>query len=208
MTGLHKSLCRTALRSFEDQFKKSELLSLTAQPLKSAPFVDTQLNLNHPPTTEGEFSFDRPLHADHLDESGREYRKAVFAYRVRSVDNKGQEGGPSPAWFTIPSSPQHVFSREDGTTCQLKWSPNPEQGIAGYRIYRMDGRYDKEPVTRLTPNPVSETVFRDESAGTSSRRYYIVAVDAIGQEGFSSSPVWHRREWREYYVPFVGEWHQ
>ena len=27
MTGLHKSLCRTALRSFEDQFKKSELLN-------------------------------------------------------------------------------------------------------------------------------------------------------------------------------------
>jgi len=28
MTGLHKSLCRTALRSFEDQFKKSELLNV------------------------------------------------------------------------------------------------------------------------------------------------------------------------------------
>jgi len=31
MTGLHKSLCRKALRSFEDQFKKSELLNLAAK---------------------------------------------------------------------------------------------------------------------------------------------------------------------------------
>jgi hypothetical protein len=29
-----------------------------------------------------------------------------------------------------------------------------------------------------------------------------------GQEGLISSPVWSYREWRKYYVPFVGEWHQ
>ncbi len=46
------------------------------------------------------------------------------------------------------------------------------------------------------------------SSGKSSRRYYIVAVDALGQEGFPSSPVWFKREWRAYYAPFVGEWHQ
>ena len=181
---------------------------LTTEPLKVTSFVDTAINLNEPQTIEGEPTFDRPLHKEHLAESGRECRKAVFAYRIRSVDDAGKESGPSSALFTIPSSPQNVFSREEGTTCQLKWSPNPEQGIVGYRVYRMDGRYEKDPVSRLTAEPITATNFQDESAGKQARRYYIVAVDALGQEGFLSSPVWFQREWRDFYLPFVGEWHQ
>jgi hypothetical protein len=124
------------------------------------------------------------------------------------VDTAGKTSGPSPASFTIPSSPQHVFSREEQTTCHLKWSPNPEKDIAGYRVYRMDGRWNKDPISRLTPEPISQTNFADKTAGTHTRRYYIVAVDALGQEGFPSSPVWFQREWRAYYAPFVREWHQ
>ncbi len=181
---------------------------LTTEPLKTTSFVDTKINLNEPQTIEGEPSYDRPLHKDHLEDSGREYRKGVFAYRIRSVDDAGKESGPSPALFTVPSSPQNVFSREDGIACQLKWSPNPERGIAGYRVYRMDGRYDKDPVSRLTADPIKEMTFQDESAGKQARRYYIVAVDALGQEGFPSSPVWFQREWRDFYLPFIGDWHQ
>ncbi len=189
---------------------------ITSEPLKTTSFVDTKINLNElqtiePPkggTTNEELSFDRPLHAEHLDQTGREYRKAVFAYRIRSVDEAGKESGPSSAFLTIPSSPQNVFSREEGMTCQLKWSPNPEQGVAGYRVYRMDGRYEKDPVSRLTAEPITATTFQDESAGKQARRYYIVAVDALGQGGFPSSPVWFQREWQDFYKPFVGEWHQ
>jgi len=36
----------------------------------------------------------------------------------------------------------------------------------------------------------------------------VVAVDTLGQEGFPSAPVWFEREWKQYYKPFVGEWHQ
>jgi hypothetical protein len=171
-------------------------------------FVDTSVDLDHPPAIEGTPTYDRAISAESVDELGREYRKGVFAYRVRILDDKGQPGGPSPAIFTIPSSPQNLFSREEGTTCQLKWSPNREQGIQGYRVYRMDGRYDKDPVSRLTPNPLAETAYTDESAGKQARRYYVVAVDALGQEGFPSSPVWFQREWRDFYRPFVGDWHQ
>ena len=103
---------------------------------------------------------------------------------------------------------RHVLSREAGTTCQLRWAANPERGIAGYRVYRMDGRWDKDPVSRLTSTPITTTSFEDATAGKSTRRYYIVAVDALGQEGFPSSPVWSQREWGKYYEPFVGEWHQ
>jgi hypothetical protein len=181
---------------------------LTKEPIKATSFVDTSINLNEPQPIDGEPSFDRPLHKDHLAESGREYRKAVFAYRIRSVDEAGQVSGPSSALFTIPSSPQHLFSKEDGMTCHLKWEANPEKGIAGYRVYRMDGRYDKDPVSRLTAEPITATTFQDQAAGKQARRYYLVAVDALGQEGFPSSPVWFQREWREFYLPFIGEWHQ
>ena len=84
----------------------------------------------------------------------------------------------------------------------------PAQVNGGYRVYRMDGRYDKDPVSRLAAEPITATTFQDESAGKQARRYYIVAVDLLGQEGFPSSPVWFQREWRDFYLPFIGEWHQ
>lgn len=179
-----------------------------AQQAAETRFVDTTLDLSKPRTVEGEPIYDRDLHREHLDPSGKPYGRAVYAYRVRTIDANGRTGGPSPATFTIPPSPEMVFGKEDGETCRLKWSANPNKGIAGYRVYRLDGRWEKDPITRLTSEPISETTFADPSAGKHTRRYYIVAVDALGQEGFPSSPVWYQREWREYYGPFVGEWHQ
>ena len=181
---------------------------LTDKPIDVLGFTDSTVDLSSPQVIEGEPIYDSRMYDEHLDRSGRLYRLGVFAYRVRAVDDAGRVSGPSPAAFTIPSSPEHLFSREDGETCRLKWTANPEKGIAGYRVYRLDGRWNKDPVSRLTPQPISETTFADETAGQRTRRYYVVAVDALGQEGFPSSPVWYQREWRAYYEPFVGEWHQ
>ena len=181
---------------------------LTDGPLEGTSFVDRSVDLSRRRPISGEPSFERNLHDEHLERSGRPYPFGVFAYRVRAVDEAGRVSGPSPAVFTIPSSPQQVFSREDGTTCRLKWAANPERGIVGYRVYRIDGRWDKDSVSRLTAEPVAETAYSDGTAGKSTRRYSIVAVDALGQEGLPSSPVWFQREWRKYYEPFVGEWHQ
>lgn len=171
-------------------------------------FVDDAVDLATPQAITGEPIFEHELHREELDDSGHPYRFAVFAYRVRAVNAAGALSGPSPAAFTLPSSPQHLFSREEGETCRLKWAANPEQKIAGYRVYRMDGRWDSDAISRLTAAPQEPTTFADESAGKESRRYYVVAVDDLGQEGFPSSPVWFQREWGEYYKPFVGEWHQ
>lgn len=182
--------------------------TLTDQPLPRLEFVDTSLDLDRPATVVGTPTYDRELHAEHLDRDGRAYRRAVYAYRIRWVDAQGAASGPSPPVFTIPASPRHVFSREDGTACDLKWEANPAAKLSGYRVYRMDGRYEKDPVTRLTETPLTGNTFRDENAGKQARRYYVVAVDALGQEGFPSSPTWFQREWRDFYRPFVGEWHQ
>ena len=53
-----------------------------------------------------------------------------------------------------------------------------------------------------------ERTFTDPAAGKDTCRYWIVAVDALGQEGIPSAPAWHLRQWRKYYEPFVGPWHQ
>lgn len=145
---------------------------------------------------------------DEVDPKGRPVARPLRAFRVRAVNALGVESGPSAAVLTIPSSPQQVFAKEEGTTCHVKWSANPEKGIKGYRVYRMDGRFDKEAVTRLTPDPIEVLTFTDPEAGKKSRRYYIVAVDALGQEGSPSSPVWFDREWKQHYQPFVADWHQ
>lgn len=181
---------------------------ITASPVKATIYVDTDVDLRQRIPIHANPIYQRVFGADQIDERGRDYPYAVYAYRVRAVNELGQEGGPSAAVFTIPSAPQWVFSREEGTTCQLKWAANPEKGIVGYRVYRLDGRWDKDPISRLTADPITQLTFTDVSAGNNTRRYYIVAVDALGQEGHPSAPVWFNREWKRYYEPFVGEWHQ
>jgi hypothetical protein len=145
---------------------------------------------------------------DDYDPKGAAYFHPVRYYRVRAVNALGVSSGPSGAVLSIPSPVQNLFAREDAGRCDLKWEANPETGIRGYRVYRMDGRYDKEPVTRLTPEPIAGTTFVDPEAGKKSRRYYVVAVDSLGQEGSPSSPVWYEREWKSFYLPFIGPWHQ
>jgi hypothetical protein len=184
---------------------------LTKTQIKDAVFTDVDLDLAKPQAVEGESLFKHSFRADQLDDKGKPYRFAVFAYRVRAVNALGVEGGPSPFWLTIPSAPQHLFSKEDSDQCQLKWKPNPEQKLKGYRVYRMEGpkvNGPGQPVTRLTVEPVAEPAFTDAKATKETKRYWVVAVDALGQEGFPSAPTWHYRQFRKYYEPFVGEWHQ
>ena len=181
---------------------------LTKEPVAKAEFVDSQVDLNTPATIEGEPLDQRKASNDDLDADGRQYRFGVYAYRVRAVNALGVEGGASSAVLTIPAAPQFVFAKEDGMKCHLKWQPNAEEKLQGYRVYRMDGRYAKDAIPQLTHKPIKELAFTDEEAGKATRRYHVVAVDAIGQEGFPSSPVWFEREWKEFYKPFAGEWHQ
>jgi hypothetical protein len=184
-----------------------EFRTLTEGPVKATRWTD-RVELGTAKAVEGKPIWERRVGKDDIDPAGKPYRWAVFAYRVRAVNALGVPGGPSPWVLTIPSPPQNVFSREDGTRCELKWSANPEKGIQGYRIYRLDGRFDKQPVTRQTTEPIDRTAWTDPAAGKSARRYHVVAVDAIGQEGLPSAPVWFEREWKAFYKPFVGPWHQ
>jgi hypothetical protein len=184
---------------------------LTRKPIPETTFTDSSIDLTRPCAKEG-----KPLQVHHFrpdqrDPKGKPYRYAVHAYRIRAVNALGVQSGPSPYGLTIPSSPQWLFAREENDRCHLKWAANPEKGLRGYRIYRMEGPRRNgpgQPVTRLTATPIKQTRYVDNRAGRSTCRFYVVAVDALGQEGFPSAPVWHYREYRRFYHPFVGKWHQ
>ena len=63
---------------------------------------------------------------------------------------------------------QHLFSKEDGEKCAIRWAANAEAGLKGYRVYRMNGPRINGPgqtVSRLTAEPISELTFTDPAAG-------------------------------------------
>jgi hypothetical protein len=184
-----------------------EFVRLTDEPVREPHYADA-IDLSRLRPIEGPPSWERRIPAEQLDAQGRPYRWAVFAYRVRAVNALGVEGGASPYALTLPAAPQHLFAREQGGACELRWSGAREPGLKGYRVYRLDGRFDAQPVSRLTPEPIAGMAFTDDQAGKAARRYHVVAVDALGQEGLPSAPAWYVREWRRFYEPFVGEWHQ
>jgi hypothetical protein len=145
-----------------------KFVRLTQQPVKEPMFVDTTVDLSRPQAVEGDPVSIHRFGKDQVDPTGKPYRYAVFAYRVRAVNSLGVESGDSPYLLTIPSSPRWVFSKEDGDDCQLKWAANPEEKLAGYRVYRMESPRINGPgqkCTRLTSAPVADTRYTDVKIG-------------------------------------------
>ncbi|MFO0863504.1 MAG: hypothetical protein U0744_02385 [Gemmataceae bacterium] len=188
-----------------------EFRSMVKEPITGLSFVDTTIDLGRPAVVEGKPIFSHRFQSTQIHQAGKPYRFGVYAYRVRAINAAGVQSGPGPYALTIPTSPTTVFAKEAGDDAWLKWTSNPERSLQGYRVYRMESPRINGPgqkTTRLTPNPVPVTQFQDVGIGRETRRYWIVAVDALGQEGFPSAPAWHYRQYRSYYVPFTGEWHQ
>ena len=63
-------------------------------------------------------------------------------------------------------------------------------------------------IARLTAEPIRDAHFLDPNATKETRRYWIVAVDVLGQEGYPSAPTWHERQFKKYYEPYTKAWHQ
>jgi hypothetical protein len=183
---------------------------LTKEPVKENAFTDIDLDLSKPAAVKDE-AFRHRFTSRQIYDDGKPYRYAVYAYRIRAVNKKGEESGGGPYALTIPSAPTAVFSREENTICHLKWKRNPEHGITGYRVYRMESpriNGPGQPVTRVTATPVSDASYSDKNVNRETRRYWIVAVDALGQEGYPSAPTWFERQYKKHYSQFSGEWHQ
>lgn len=161
-----------------------ELAKVNVEPLTATTFTDLKVDLRR--------SISGP----------DEYRHGVYAYIVKAVNRLGTESGPSPYALTLPSAPANVLCREQGTTAELKWDAAPENAIAGYHVYKLGkGVWD---IVRVTTEPIQATTFRHE-AGKGTTRYWVVAVDSLGQEGEPSSPAWCNHRYPGFYP---GEWHQ
>jgi hypothetical protein len=162
----------------------TELTKLNAAPLSGTSYTDDSIDLATKTAASGD------------------YRLAVYAYVVRAVNKLGTQSGPSPYALTIPSEPRHVLLREQDGTAHIKWEPAREQGIAGYHVYKLgQGVFDIE---RLTEAPLREPKFEFKVGGAETR-FWVTAIDALGQEGQPSSPVWANHAYRGF---FEGDWHQ
>ena len=156
--------------------------------------------LHEKPLTETSFS-------DKIDlrqkgpEAG-DYGFAVYAYLLRAVNRVGRESGPSPYALTIPSEPLAVMCRENGDDAELRWNPPVEGKAAGYHVYRLEGTWG---IVRVTDKPIREATFRHAAGKGKTGRYWVVAIDAIGQEGQPSSPAWFNHRYEGF---SEGPWHQ
>ncbi|MFN2385953.1 MAG: hypothetical protein ABR576_06670 [Thermoanaerobaculia bacterium] len=77
-----------------------------------------------------------------------------------------------------PPTPARVDVLPEGNLVRVLWDPVAAPDLAGYLVFRAEG---DAAVVPLTPGPIADTFFTDESARPRVRyRYAVVAVDAAG----------------------------
>ena len=81
-----------------------------------------------------------------------------------------------------PSPPAALTIAATPTTISLFFPANPENDIAGYKIYRStDANQDKKAWTLLTPKLLTVTTFQDDKVESGKTYYYYVtATDKNG----------------------------
>jgi hypothetical protein len=71
---------------------------------------------------------------------------------------------------------------------RLAWDPNPEEGVAGYYVYR--SLKSGSGYTRITDQPVSVPYYVDTTVSSPGTYYYVTtAVDSSGRESAYSREV-------------------
>lgn len=160
----------------------TELKKLNDKPLTGTTFTDA-IDLTAKTPASGDYGF------------------AVHAYVVRTVNRLGTESGPSPYAPTIPSEPRNVLCREHGEVAEVRWDAARESGVSGYHVYKLEGTWK---IVRVTEKPMTATTMTHK-VGKGETRFWIVTVDALGQEGQPSSPAWFNHVYRGFYT---GDWHQ
>ncbi len=161
----------------------TDIEQLNGVPLTSTYFEDTDLDLSQAPAASGD------------------YRFAVYAYIVRAVDARGVESGGSPYALTIPRAPRAFLIREQTDEAELRWEA-PSDGIVGYQLYRVD---DTTLGILEEGDPVTGTSAFVTPGTEGLQRFWVVAIDAIGQLGEPSHPVWWGHDHEQFRD---GDWHQ
>ena len=86
-----------------------------------------------------------------------------------------------------PTSPRDPVVLPESGRIRLLWEPSPEEDVKGYEIYRQgpEGEYE-----RITPELVLGSEYLDRNLpGGLTYRYFIVAVDATGNQSEASEVI-------------------
>ncbi|UCD17898.1 MAG: fibronectin type III domain-containing protein, partial [Candidatus Zixiibacteriota bacterium] len=117
-----------------------------------------------------------------------------YIYHVRSINDAGLEGNPSHyidvTRFEVPLKPPwnvRVNRTPDGL--RVRWDPNFQKGLSGYRVYRRTGLAEAAAITPLDIAG-DKTEYTDKQVQPDTRYYYSVSsVDELGREGARSPEV-------------------
>jgi len=107
-----------------------------------------------------------------------------YLFKISSLDNDGNERLSNPQIVEVydneaPEKPKNIVIAADSGKLTLKWSKNIEEDFKGYLIYRTIDKDNEEAFVKITPKPITETVFEDGLPFNSKNKfiYKIVAVD-------------------------------
>lgn len=117
----------------------------------------------------------------------------VFYYRVAAVNAAGAQGSPTEPVRAMtkadPLAPAglEVAGQSLGRNV-LRWTPNVERDVSGYRVLRRRSDAPKPEVVATLPP--SQTTVEDTQVGADEVvRYSLVALDADGLESAESDPL-------------------
>ena len=112
---------------------------------------------------------------------------------VRSVDTIGgsmttgqpsEPGCVTPKDTFPPAPPQRLAAIAGVDVINLIWEPNSEPDLAGYIVLR--GTAPGDTLQAITPTPIRETTYRDQSVRAGERYVYaVVAVDNANPQNVS-----------------------
>ncbi len=120
---------------------------------------------------------------------------STYFYRITAVDLDGDESEYSnevevTPYNSIPAAPQNLTALGDNQQVTLSWSPNSEDNLASYNIYRGSTSPAQTLLATVTVTSSPDTTYTDNTVTTDSMYFYrITAVDLDGDESGYSNEV-------------------
>ncbi|MGH2918633.1 MAG: prepilin-type N-terminal cleavage/methylation domain-containing protein [Solirubrobacteraceae bacterium] len=137
-----------------------------------------------------------------LDPISPYVRDGTYQVTAQPFDSVGIPGDVRPVTVVVnrsaPVAPKSLTGGRNshyaaGDVVELKWAPNLERDVIGYRVYRIDpaGGPDKRVCPTSGNTEISQTFCTDESPAAAAAEYYVTAVDrdpnANKREGTASA---------------------
>ncbi|MGE4068686.1 MAG: hypothetical protein AB7H88_18065 [Vicinamibacterales bacterium] len=129
-----------------------------------------------------------------LDDVGFGRERCFFVRPFDVVAGYAIDGEASPTTCVTPTdtyapaAPQAVAAVASSGAISLIWDANTEADLAGYLVLR--GLAPGDTLRAVTPDPITETTFRDDTVEAGMRyTYVVVAVDRAGNVSAQSARV-------------------